>query len=45
MQNKDKDIQQKVAEYMEILGIHVPAENEGQEGRADPETAENTTAD
>ena len=27
MANKDKDIKQKVAEYMEIMGIYVPPED------------------
>lgn len=26
MQNKDKSMKQKVSEYMEILGVHVPDE-------------------
>lgn len=31
MRNKDKDIKQKVAEYMDILGIYVPDDNEAEE--------------
>lgn len=27
MANKDKDIRQKVSEYMEILGVRVPNDN------------------
>ena len=35
MKNKDKDIKQKVAEYMDILGIYVPDDKEaGQSGEA-----------
>ena len=31
MKNKDKDIKQKVAEYMDILGIYVPDDKEAGE--------------
>ena len=31
MKNKDKDIKQKVAEYMDILGIYVPDDKEAEE--------------
>lgn len=34
MRNQDKDIKQKVAEYMEIMGIYAP---EDQEAAAEPE--------
>ena len=31
MRNQDKDIKQKVAEYMEIMGIYVPDDKEAGE--------------
>lgn len=35
MENKDKSIQQKVAEYMDILGVYVPdADRPADEGPA-----------
>ena len=36
MRNKDKDIKQKVAEYMDILGIYVPDDNEAGEAEEAP---------
>ena len=41
MANKDKDIRQKVSEYMEIMGIHVPDDKEAdQSAKADNPDAE-----
>ena len=34
MRNKDKDIKQKVSEYMDILGIYVPGDAEGDADQA-----------
>ena len=43
MKNKDKDIKQKVAEYMDFMGIYAPEDN--QEAPAGPEeTSAATTA-
>ena len=41
MKNKDKDIKQKVAEYMDILGIYVPDDDTAdQSAKADNPDAE-----
>ena len=32
MKNKDKDIKQKVKEYMEIMGIYAPDDQEAADG-------------
>ena len=37
MKNKDKDIKQKVAEYMDILGIYVPDDTEDGQPEDAPE--------
>lgn len=36
MRNQDKDIKQKVAEYMEIMGIYAPEDQEAAAGPEDP---------
>lgn len=33
MRNQDKDIKQKVAEYMEIMGIYAPEDQEAAAGK------------
>jgi len=45
MKNKDKDIKQKVAEYMDILGIYVPDDTEDQEAETETAPAEGNAAD
>lgn len=43
MKNKDKDIKQKVAEYMEIMGIYAPEEDK--EASAGPEETSAATTE
>lgn len=43
MKNKDKDIRQKVAEYMEIMGIYAPEDD--QEASAGPEETKAATTE
>ena len=39
MKNKEKDIKQKVKEYMEIMGIYAPDDQEAADGPEDTSAA------
>ena len=43
MQNKDKSMKQKVAEYMEILGVRVPDDQDVKTDNPDEDTARQST--
>lgn len=43
MMNKDKDIKQKVKEYMEIMGIYVPDDQETDERSGETAAEEKRT--